>query len=77
MTKLGQKKKAIAVFQTYGIHLTGQRKKADFFKELNMDKVFVDGLIFELEMGLGKGLPDDKLTELTNPQKLLHELFMD
>jgi acyl carrier protein len=77
MTKLGKKKKAIEVFQTYGIHLTGQRKKADFYNELKMDKVFVDGLIFELEMGLGKELPDEKLPELTNPQKLLQELLID
>ncbi|PSL07976.1 acyl carrier protein [Cecembia rubra] len=75
MKNFEKKKKAIEVFQTYGIPLTGKKKTADFFQELNMDKVFVDGLIYELEIKLQKEIELEKITALRNPSMVLEELL--
>jgi hypothetical protein len=45
-------KKAIEVFHTYGITLAGPRKNDHFITNLNMDPIFINGLIFELEYQL-------------------------
>ncbi|RZS98145.1 acyl carrier protein [Cecembia calidifontis] len=75
MKNFEKKKKAIEVFQTYGIALTGKKKTADFFQELKMDKVFVDGLIYELELKLQKEIEIEKITALRNPSMVLEELL--
>lgn len=75
MKNFEKKKKAIEVFQTYGIALTGKKKTADFFQELNMDKVFVDGLIYELELKLQREIESEKITALRNPSMVLEELL--
>lgn len=75
MNNFNKKKKAIGVFRSYGIPLTGKRKKANFFNELRMDRVFVDGLIFELELELEKIIETEKLPKLESPSMVLEELF--
>jgi acyl carrier protein len=45
-------KKAVEVFHTYGITLAGPRKNDHFITNLDMDPVFINGLIFELEYQL-------------------------
>ena len=68
-------KKAIGVFRTYGIPLTGKRKSANFYRELRMDKMFVDGLIFELELELKRELEDDKVSKIETPSELIEHLL--
>ena len=68
-------KKAIGVFKTYGITLTGKKKNAHFYRELRMDKIFVDGLIYELENELEKVLEDEKVTRIERPSQVLEELL--
>ena len=70
-----KKKKAIGVFNSYGIPLTGNRKNANFYKELKMDRMFVDGLIFELEFQLKKELEVDQIFKLQSPSELLSVLI--
>ncbi len=41
------------LFRSYGIHLTGNLKEKNFYHHLNMDEIFVYGLIFEAEYMLG------------------------
>lgn len=75
MNKFTNMKKAIGVFRSYGIPLSGKNKSANFYNELNMDKVFVDGLIFELEYELNKILEEEKIGRLETPSELLQELL--
>jgi acyl carrier protein len=75
MNKFSNMKKAIGVFRSYGIPLSGKQKSANFYKELHMDKVYVDGLIFELELELNKILKEEKIAQLETPSDLLQELL--
>ncbi len=69
-------RKAIAVFHTYGIILTGQRKNDHFVKQLNMDPVFINGLIFELEFNLQVFIQDENIKAATTPRQLI-DLLME
>ena len=68
-------KKAIEVFHTYGIRLTGQHKNADFVKQLRMDPIFINGLIFELEYQLQVIFQEEKLGTVHTPKDLIALLF--
>lgn len=69
-------KKAIQVFNTYGIALTGQRKNDHFVKQLNMDPVFINGLIFELEFYLQVFIQEEKIQGACTPRQLI-DLLME
>lgn len=75
MKTITNMKKAIGVFRTYGIPLTGKRKSANFYRELQMDKMFVDGLIFELEYELKRELEDEKISKIETPSELIEHLL--
>lgn len=68
-------KKISRVFHDYGIVLTGKRKYDRFDRDLRMDKVFVMGLIFELEYQLKKQIADDKVEEVNAPVELIEMLM--
>ncbi|WP_192349735.1 acyl carrier protein [Algoriphagus sp. Y33] len=68
-------RKIFKVFHQYGIDLTGKRKYASFESDLRMDKVFVSGLIFELEYELRKEIADDKVEGIQAPAQII-ELLM-
>jgi acyl carrier protein len=55
--------------------LTGKRKYDRFDLDLKMDKVFVMGLIFELEYQLKKQLSDDKVDEVKAPAQIIEMLM--
>lgn len=46
-------RKLVLLFRSYGIHLTGNLKEKNFYHHLNMDEIYVHGLIFEAEFLLG------------------------
>lgn len=69
-------RKISRVFQDYGIVLTGKRKYDRFDRDLKMNKVFVMGLIFELEFQLKKNLSEDKVDEVQAPAQVI-ELLMN
>ncbi|NVK48247.1 MAG: acyl carrier protein [Cyclobacteriaceae bacterium] len=71
-----QLKKAVEVFHSYGIKLSGPRKNDHFIQKLNMDPVFINGLIFELEYHLQQQLQDEKLREALTPKELI-SLFLN
>ncbi|MDX5338353.1 MAG: acyl carrier protein [Cyclobacteriaceae bacterium] len=68
-------KKAIEVFHSYGISLTGPRKNDHFIKQLNMDPVFVNGLIFELEFNLQVFLQEEMLGKACTPKEVIQLLL--
>ncbi len=69
-------KKIEQVFQQYGISLKGKRKYDRFEEDLQMDKIFISGLIFELEYKLNKEIEDDKVSKVQAPYQLI-ELLMN
>lgn len=68
-------RKISKVFHQYGIDLTGKGKYASFENDLRMDRVFVSGLIFELEYELRKQIADDKVEGVQAPAQII-ELLM-
>jgi len=68
-------KKAIKVFNMYGITLTGQRKNDHFVKQLNMDPVFVNGLIFELEFNLQVFIQEENIIGACTPRQVIRLLM--
>jgi acyl carrier protein len=68
-------RKTIGIFQSYGIPLTGKQKGAKFYNDLNMDKVFVSGLIYELEYELKKELEDEMAARIQTPSELIYSLL--
>lgn len=64
-------KKAIEVFHSYGIYLAGKQKNANFIQQLNMDPIFINGLIFELEFQLQVIFQDELLGEVKTPKDLI------
>lgn len=75
MKNSNQLKKIEKVFQQYGISLKGRRKFDRFDRDLRMDKVFVSGLIFELEYQLKKEIADEKIDKVQAPFQLIRLLM--
>ncbi|MBK6266573.1 acyl carrier protein [Marivirga sp. S37H4] len=72
MKNISNFKKIINVFQHYGIALTGKRKSANFYSGLHMERVFVEGLIFELEYSLKRELEESKVRNVETPEQLIN-----
>ena len=68
-------KKAVKVFHSYGITLAGPRKNDHFIHQLNMDPVFVNGLIFELEYNLQVFLQVEYLRNACTPKEVIELLL--
>ncbi|WP_339864891.1 acyl carrier protein [uncultured Algoriphagus sp.] len=71
MGKYSQLRKITKVFSEYGIVLTGQRKHDHFLLDLQMDKIFLNGLIYELEYALNIELEDHKVINVDAPSNLI------
>ncbi len=68
-------KKAVEVFHSYGIDLTGQRKNAHLIQQLHMDPIFINGLIFELEFQLQVIIQEEKLSKASTPREIIELLL--
>jgi hypothetical protein len=68
-------KKAVEVFHSYGINLAGQRKDAHLIQHLNMDPIFINGLIFELEYQLQVIIQEEKLKQAFTPREIIELLL--
>ncbi|WP_026953221.1 hypothetical protein [Algoriphagus mannitolivorans] len=75
MKHVKELRKISKVFQQYGIQLTGKRKFASFEGDLKMDKIFVNGLIYELEFELRKELDDEKVSGIQAPAQVIELLI--
>ncbi|MBN7813697.1 acyl carrier protein [Algoriphagus sp. H41] len=71
MNKYGELRKISQVFRNYGIVLTGGRKYDHFVRDLRMDRIFVSGLIFELEYELQREIDEEKLEEIHAPAQVI------
>ncbi|MDN3203631.1 acyl carrier protein [Algoriphagus sediminis] len=68
-------KKAIEVFHSYGISLSGSRKNDHFIQTLRMDPIFVNGLIFELELELQRFIMEENVMDIQTPRELIDLLM--
>ena len=68
-------KKAVEVFHSYGIDLTGERKNAHLIQQLDMDPIFINGLIFELEFQLQVIIQEEKLAQASTPRQIIELLL--
>lgn len=59
MSRISILKRIIILFKSYGISLLGPGKRLHFNDQLQMDKIFVYGLIFELEYLLQVKIEED------------------
>ena len=71
MGKYSQLRKITQVFSEYGIVLTGVRKHDHFLFDLRMDKIFLNGRIYELEYALNIELDDHKVMNVDAPSQLI------
>lgn len=67
-------RKIAHVFHLYGIDLSGKRKFDNLYKDLNMDQIFVLGLIFELELVTKKQMNDKDAYEIQAPAQIIQKL---
>lgn len=73
--RISSLKKIILVFRRYGIQIIGKRKFDDFYHDLHMDKIFVNGLIFEVEYELKKDLEEEFIPDISTPFALTNVFF--
>jgi acyl carrier protein len=71
-----QKRKMIMVFHQYGITLFGKRKFDNFYLDLKMDRIFVMGLIYELELASRIHLKDEEVHSLQAPVQIIDTLLI-
>ena len=67
-------RKIVTVFHSYGISLMGKGKLLNLYKDLNMDQVYIRGLIFELELALQIEAENEVDIEMTIPMHLIQNL---
>lgn len=66
----------IRLFESYGIQLTGRKKFNHFNEQLQMDQIFVNGLIFEVECLLQKEI-DCNWNELNSPSDVIKQVLVE
>lgn len=75
MQKYSKIRKIIQVFHLYGIRLSGERKFDNLYHDLKMERIFVMGLIFELELVSQVHLNDEDVNSLQEPIQIIYKLL--
>ncbi|GGZ35065.1 hypothetical protein GCM10007049_30600 [Echinicola pacifica] len=68
-------KAIIEVMGKYGIHPISKVKSADFVKDLGFDKVYLNGLIYDVEDALHLELQEEVISSITNPDALIKNML--
>ncbi len=75
MTDYSKIKSMVKVFKTYGIDQPSKVRDAGFEKDLGFDKVFVGGLIYDVEEALQVVLNEDEVDKIQNPKDLIRYML--
>ena len=75
MRRLTIIKKLSMVFESYGIRINGNQGNLHLKNDLKMDEVFINGLIFELELASKKNLDKDFKEFELRPIRLINEFI--
>lgn len=65
----------VKVFKTYGINHPSKVRDAGFEKDLGFDKVFVGGLIYDVEEALHVSLNQEEVDQIRNPKDLIQYML--
>ncbi|TDQ16520.1 acyl carrier protein [Algoriphagus boseongensis] len=57
----------ISVFNEFGIPITGPKKALRFYSDIQVDRFYVEGILFELETRLGVLLEDEDNSRIKSP----------
>lgn len=68
-------KSIVRAFKNYGIDQPSKVKEADFIKDLGFDKVFVDGLIYDVEEALHVSLSEREVEQLQSPKDVIEYML--
>ncbi len=71
MTDYTKIKSMVKVFKNYGIDHPSKVREARFDKDMGFDKVFIGGLIFDVEEALQVSLNQEEADLLQNPQEVI------
>ena len=75
MTDYSKIKSMVKVFKTYGIDHPSKVRDAGFEKDLGFDKVFVGGLIYDVEEVLQVFLLQEEVDRIENPKDLIRYML--
>lgn len=75
MKKYSKIRKIIHVFHQYGISLFGKRKFDNLYHDLKIERIFVMGLIFELELVSQVQLNEEDVHSFQEPIQIIQKLF--
>jgi|GEM_PF-1137944 len=75
MTDYSKIKSMVKVFKTYGIDHPSKVRDARFEKDLGFDKVFVGGLIYDVEEALHVSLNQEEVDNIQNPKELIQYML--
>jgi hypothetical protein len=64
----------IEVFRSFGILITGKGKYKSFYYDLSVSQLYIQALLFELELRLGIYLDEETVEGLCCPQSIVSAL---
>lgn len=65
----------VKVFKNYGIAHPSKVMDSQFETDLGFDKVFVEGLIFDVEEALQVFLNEEEVSRIHNPKELIRYML--
>lgn len=68
-------KAMIEVMGKYGISPISKVKKSDFVKDMGFDKVYLGGLIYDVEDALNVQLKEEEVNLIHCPDELIHSML--
>ena len=68
-------KTIIEVMGKYGIKPISKVKRSDFMEDMGFDRVFLDGLIFDVEDALHLELTEEMAHSLRSPEELIRHMI--
>ncbi|MBD8489644.1 hypothetical protein IFO69_12885 [Echinicola sp. CAU 1574] len=68
-------KTIIEVMGKYGITPISKLKRSDFVKDMGFDKVYLDGLIYDVEDALQVELNEETANSLKSPDELIRYML--
>lgn len=75
MSDYSKIKSMVRVFKSYGIEYPSKVKKAGFENELGFDRIFVGGLIFDMEEAIQVYLGQEEADLIKNPLDVIRYML--
>lgn len=66
-SSFGKSRILVDVFNEFGIPITGSKKEKYFYSQIQVDRFYVEGILFELESRLGVLLEEEENVRIQSP----------